>query len=312
MASADRVMKLRSELEARLLTGSVLATVVIAGIAVGLGLLASSTAIIFDGFFSGVDAAITWLTLVVARLIPQEGNRRFQYGYWHLEPLVIGLKASVLIALVGYAFVSSVMAILQGGYQPDFGIALGYAGLVAAICFGMWWWMRGAAERIDSGLVRLDVTSWLMSALITSALFLAFGVAFWMKGTPLERFLPYVDPAILALLSLLILPMPLKEARSAFLEIFAVVPAELDLAVRTAVGGEVARHGFEGFQSYVEKAGRALFVEVSVKVAADFQAPMVEVDAVRRQMADAIGEATGVWGADLWLTVMFTSDPAQM
>lgn len=312
MATADRVMKLRSELEARLLTGSVVATLVIAGIAVAFGLLANSTAIVFDGFFSGVDAAITWLTLVVARLIPQEGNRRFQYGYWHLEPLVIGLKASVLIALVGYAFVASVIAILQGGYRPDFGLALGYAGLVAAICFGMWWWMRGQAERIDSGLVRLDVTSWLMSALITAALFAAFGAAFWMQGTALERWLPYVDPAILALLSALILPMPLKEARGAFLEIFAVVPAELDLAVRTVVGAAVARHGFEGFQTYVEKAGRALFVEVSVKVAADFQVPMAAVDLVRREMADAIRAATGVSGTDLWMTVMFTSDPAQM
>lgn len=312
MAAFDRVMKLRSELEARLLTTSILATLLIAGLGVALGLLANSTAIIFDGFFSGIDAVITWLTLVVARLIPQEGNRRFQYGFWHLEPLVIGLKASVLIALVGYAFVASVTAILQGGYAPDFGMAIIYAALVAAICFLMWWWMRRNAERIDSGLVRLDVTSWLMSALITSALFVAFGAAFAMKGTALEPWLPYVDPAILAILSLIILPMPVKEARAAFLEIFSVVPDALDAAVRGAVGGVVARAGFGGFVTYVQKAGRALFVEVSVEVAPEFQAPMRDVDAVRRQIADAIGEATGVWGADLWLTVMFTSDPAQM
>jgi predicted Co/Zn/Cd cation transporter (cation efflux family) len=82
--------------------------------------------------------------------------------------------------------------------------------------------------------------------------------------------------------------------------------------VRGAVSELVRGHGFEGYQTYVEKAGRGLFVEVSVKVAADFQAPMAEVDAIRRAMADAIGQATGVGGADLWLTVMFTSDPAQM
>jgi len=305
-------MKLRSELEARLLIGSIVATLVIAGLGVVLGLLANSTAIIFDGFFSGVDAAITWLTLVVARLIPQEGNRRFQFGFWHLEPLVIGLKASVLIALVGYAFVASVIAIMQGGYAPDFGVAILYAAVVASICLGMWWWMRGQAERIDSGLVRLDVTSWLMSALITSALFLAFGAAFAMKGTALEPWLPYVDPAILAILSLAILPMPLKEAYGAFLEIFAVVPAGLDAEVRKAVGGLVASHGFTGFETYVQKAGRALFVEVSVAVPGDFQAPMREVDAIRLAMGDAISEATGVFGPDLWLTVMFTADPDQM
>lgn len=95
MASRERVMQLRSELEARLLQISVGATVVIAVLGVLFGLLARSPAILFDGFFSLLDAAITWLTLAVARLVASDGSRRFQYGYWHLESLVILLKASV-------------------------------------------------------------------------------------------------------------------------------------------------------------------------------------------------------------------------
>ncbi len=312
MVSIERVMRLRSELEARLLSMSILATLLIAAIAVGFGLLSGSTAIVFDGFFSGVDAAITWLTLLVARLIPQAGSRRFQYGYWHLEPLVLGLKAGVLIALVAYAFLSSVAAILQGGYVPDFGLALAYAAIVALICLGMWWWMRGQAERIDSGLVRLDVTAWLMSALITSALFLAFAAAALIEGTALAPLLPLVDPAILAVLSLLLLPMPLREARSAFLEIFEVVPPELDARLRAAIGRTLEAHGFSNFEIYLQKAGRALFVEISILVEAGFAEPVAEVDALRRTLADAIGKATDVRGPDLWLTVTLTADPEQM
>jgi predicted Co/Zn/Cd cation transporter (cation efflux family) len=312
MVSMQRVMQLRSELEGRLLATSILATVLVAAIAVGFGLFSGSTAIVFDGFFSGIDGVITWLTLVVARLIPQAGNRRFQYGFWHLEPLVIGLKASVLLALVAYAFFASVTAILQGGYAPDFGLALAYAAIVSLICFVMWWWMRGQAERIDSGLVRLDVTAWLMSALITSALFLAFGAAFLMKGTALEPWLPYVDPAILAILSLLILPMPLREARGAFLEIFEVVPAELDTAVRRAVAQLVEANGFLGFETYVQKVGRALFIEVALLVPPDFSAPVSAIDAMRAELGDAIGRATDYWDPDRWLTVTFTADRAQM
>ncbi len=32
--------------------------------------------------------------------------------------------------------------------------------LVAVIAFGMWWWLRRQAERIDSALVRLDYRSY--------------------------------------------------------------------------------------------------------------------------------------------------------
>ena len=59
------------------------------------------------------------------RLVATQGDhRRFQYGFWHLEPLVIALKASTLMVLVAYAFLSAVNSLLKGGYEPEFGVAL--------------------------------------------------------------------------------------------------------------------------------------------------------------------------------------------
>lgn len=170
-------MRLRSEREGRLLQFSVAATIAVSLIGVLSGMLASSQAILFDGFFSLLDAAITGLTLAVPRLVASQGSTRFQYGYWHLEPLVILLKSSVLIVLVGFAFLGAINSILKGGYEPGLGIALAYAVVLAAINFLMWWWMRRQAERIDPGLVRLDVKAWLMSALITTA-------CCWHSGLP--------------------------------------------------------------------------------------------------------------------------------
>jgi predicted Co/Zn/Cd cation transporter (cation efflux family) len=312
MVSTARVMQLRSDLEARLLRTSVGATILIAALGVGLGLLANSNAIIFDGFFSGIDAAITWLTLVVARLIPRAGSRRFQFGFWHLEPLVIGLKASALIAVSAYAFVASVTAILQGGYVPAFGLAAVYAALVASICFAVWAWMRGHAERIDSGLVRLDVKAWLMSGLITSVLLVAFAAALLMKGTSAEWLVPYVDAAVLAALSLVLLPLPLREAREAFLEVFEVVPEGLDRDIRTAVSAVLEAEDFATFETYAQKSGRALFVEVDVLTDPEFARPMHEVDALRARIAAAVADATGVEPPDLWLTILFTADREQL
>ena len=224
MATIERVMRLRSELEARLLWTSLSATLLIAGLGIVFGLLARSSAILFDGFFSLLDVAVTWLTLRVARLVSSQGNQRFQYGFWHLEPLVIALKASVLIFLVGYALLSSVNSLFKGGYEPEFGTALGYAAGAAAISFGMWWWMRRQAERIDSGLVRLDVKAWLMTALINLALLLAFTAALAMEAAGAIRWIPYVDPAVLAVLALLLLPLPLREARESLAVVLLISP----------------------------------------------------------------------------------------
>lgn len=303
MGTNERVMQLRSALEARLLRISILATLVIAVLGVVFGLMAQSSAILFDGLFSMLDAGITWVTLLVAQLIASQGDRRFQFGYWHLEPLVILLKASVLMFLAAFAFLNSVNSIVNGGYEPEFDIGIIYAAMVALIAYSLWWWMRGQAMRIESGLVLLDVKAWLMSALITTALLLAFGLALALRGTSFEWLIRYVDPAILAVLALALIPMPFQEARQALAETLVITPPEFDAQVREVMDAFIARHGFAAYESYVSKEGRGRFIEISVLVPAETTLPIASYDAMRAEIGEAIGDP----GPDRWLTIMFTS-----
>ncbi len=309
MASVDRALALRSELEASLLKLSIAATVLIAGLGVLFGLVSGSLAIIFDGLFSAVDAAITWLMLVVARLVAKESNQKFQYGYWHLEPLVVALKAGVLMTLVAFGFLGAVQGLMAGGYTPELGPAIVYSVIVVAICGGTWFWLWRHNDRIGSALVTIDMKAWAASGIITAALLLAFLAAYAMRGTHFEHLIPYVDPAVLALLSLLILPVPWKDARSAFQDIFGIVPADVDAHVHAVMDAFVARHGFAGYESYVTRTGRAKFIEISVLASHGMPARTIEhFDSLRQEIGVAIGEA----GPDRWLTIVFTADPAQL
>ena len=309
LASLARAYRLRSAFEVRLLRASILATLVIAVIGIVLGILADSVSIIFDGLFSLIDAAITVLMLAVARLVSSEGSRRFQYGFWHLEPLVLGFKASVLLLLIGYAFVNAVQQLLSGGNEPQLGMAVVYAAFVTVVCAGIWFYVRRQNERLESELVRLEVHGWLMSLLITGALLIAFVAAMGLRGGPYEHLLPFVDPAVLALLSLALLPIPLSEVRRAFGEIFVEAPRELDEEVRSVMQGFVERHGFARFASYVSKAGRARFIEVSVLVPPSYPPhTVVHFDTLRAEIGDALGEG----GPERWLTIVFTGDPSQL
>lgn len=309
MTASQRALALRSELEASLLRLSVAATFLIAGLGVLFGLISGSLAIIFDGLFSLVDAGITWLMLLVARLVAREGNARFQYGYWHLEPLVIALKAAVLVTLVLFGFLGAVQGLMAGGYTPALDAAIGYAAVVVIICAGVWFWMWRQNARLESMLVSIDMKTWAVSGLITGALLVAFVAAALMQGTALERFVPLIDPAVLAILSLLILPVPFADARIAFRDIFGIVPAELDAHVHAVMDAFVAAHGFTGYESYVTRTGRAKFIEISVLAPPDMPArPIAHYDRLRAEIGEAIGED----GPDRWLTIMFTTDPAQL
>lgn len=291
--------------EQRVLRRSIRVTAGVSLSGIVLGLLSGSLAIVFDGMFSAIDAAISLLALLVASLVTREGSRRFQFGYWHIEPMVLAFNGGVLMLLCAYAFINAVGSILDGGRVLDLDWAIGYAVVVGAACFGMFFYERRANRRIGSELIRLDTQSWLMSALITSALLLAFAAAWALRGTRFDHLTPYADPAVLAVLTLCLIPIPVRTIRQALAEILLATPPGLDQEVREVMDGVIARHGFTAYSSYVAKVGRARFIEIHIVVPPDWRPDSIAaLDSVRGE----IGSALGTESPDRWLTVAFTAN----
>lgn len=297
----------RSTAEQGLLKLSIAVTVAVAASGVAFGLLSGSMSIVFDGVFSAIDAAMSGLALFVSRLVSRVAdNRRFQFGYWHIEPMVLAFNGGTLMLLCFYAFLNASGSFLDGGRRLDFDWAMAYAAAVGVVAFGMFFYARHRNRQIGSDFVRLDVQSWLMSAAITSALLLAFAVAWCLEGTRYAHLTPYADPLILAILSLVLVFVPIHTVRRALAEILLITPPDLDALVRRIMDELVGRHGFKGYTSYVAKVGRAQFIEIHVAVPPDTPLDSVaKADAIRREIAEAIGGE----GPQRWLTIDFTADP---
>lgn len=293
--------------EQRILRQSIAVTVAVSLFGVVFGLLSGSLSIVFDGVFSAIDAAMSGLALFVARLVTKTGDdRRFQFGYWHIEPMVLAFNGGTLMLLCFYAFLNAVGSVLAGGRQLAFDWAIAYAVTVSVVCFGMYFYERRLNRRINSDFVRLDAKSWLMSAAISSALLVAFAAAIAMEGTQLEAFTPYADPVVLAALTLALVFVPIRSVRKALSEILLITPPKLDRHVREVMEKIVAKHDFRSFTSYVAKVGRAQFIEIHVAVPLDWPlASIAAADSIRREIGDAIGGE----GPQRWITIDFTADP---
>jgi cation diffusion facilitator family transporter len=293
--------------EQRILKLSIGVTIVLALFGLAFGLVSGSLSIVFDGVFSVIDAAMSGLALFVSRLVTrQTENRRFQFGFWHIEPMVLAFNGGTLMLLCFYAFVNAIGSFLAGGRQLAFDWAMAYAVVVCAGCFGMYFYQRHANRSIGSDFVQLDAQSWLMSALITSALLVAFFAAIMAEGTRFEPWLPYVDPVVLAILSLCLAFVPVRTVRRALTEILLITPPELDEHVRSVMKRVVEEYRFRSFTSYVAKVGRAQFIEIHIAVNPKWPVDSVATaDAVRREIAEALGGE----GPDRWLTIDFTADP---
>lgn len=291
--------------EQRVLLRSIAVTASVAAVGVGIGLWTGSGAILFDGIYSFVDVGMTMVSVGVSRLLTRGTSRRFQYGFWHFEPLLILANSAALILACGYAFLGALNDLFGDGRVVPFGPSAAYAVGAGAASAVMAVVMRRKAKRLGSQLVALDARGWIASAVLSLSLAIGFGVAALLRGGPAAYLTPYVDPAILALLALALIPLPARAVWRAGKDLFLVAPAELDAAVAAVAADISARHGFVEHATSVSRAGRAHFVEMGFVAGLDFGARDLDwYDAIRAEIA----ERTGAQPPTHWLTVEFTAD----
>ena len=301
--------------ESGVLRTSIAATVFFSLFGIIFGLISGSFSILFDGVYSLVDACMSLLSLVVARLIAAAAaikpvskklQERFSMGLWHLEPMVLCLNGTLLVSVATYALFNAVGSLLEGGRELEFGWAILYTVITLIACVFMASAERRANRKIQSEFVALDVKGWAMAGAITAALLIAFVIGFLVQGTELEWISPYIDPTVLAIVCVLIIPLPISTIRQALADIFLVTPADLKEHVDSVARDFLKKHDLVSYRAYVARMGRCRDIEIYFIVPPDAPARTIaEWDAMR----DEVGELIGDKGPDRWLTVVFTGDP---
>jgi predicted Co/Zn/Cd cation transporter (cation efflux family) len=299
--------------EQSLLKISIGLTVLMAAFGIIIGFASGSAAIMFDGVYALTDAFMTVIALLVARLITASANNtskgkfmdKFSVGFWHLEPMVLGLNGSLLMGAAGVALVGAISSILDGGRVVDFGPAMIFATVATVVAVSAGFFLRRANATVRSGFVDLDAKAWFMTAGLTVALLVAFVVGYAIEGTQFAWLSPYVDPAVLALACIFILPTPIANVRQAVADILLVAPTSLRDSVDVIAREIVAKYGFTAHRAYVAKVGRAKQIELFFIAPKTLPAKSLsEWDAIR----DEIGARIGDEGPDRWLTIVFTAD----
>src|SRR5512137_958902 len=108
-----------SRIEQRALLLSVLGVLAVAVGSVVWGLVIDSDIVILNGVFSLLSAVSGGLSLLAARLVVRPEDRRFPYGYAHIEPLVNTVNGAFVLLMCLYALINGIEGVRHGGHETD-------------------------------------------------------------------------------------------------------------------------------------------------------------------------------------------------
>ena len=268
--------------------------------------ITNSEAILLDGTFNLAYFAMGLFTLKVLTLIERGDDERFPYGYGFFEPLVNGVKGTLVLGVSVMALFSAVEALFSGGRE----IAMGWAVLYGAVASTAGWTLalvtKRAKDRISSPLVHADAVNWIVNALVSTSVLAAFVLVFVLDRMGEKALVPYMDPLVVTLVVLLSIGVPVRMAWGSLMGLLnRAAEAPAVATTRAAVEQGLAGLPIGRIAIRVIKPGRTHMVAVHVQLEAGASPAMRELDAARHR----IGEALLARDPNVILDVIFTEDP---
>ena len=306
-AAGDRASDF-ARLEQRTLLLSLVAVAGVALLSLAWGVAIESDVVILNGVFSMVSLIGSVLYLTAARLVTRPADRRFQYGYAHVEPLVSGANGLLVLVICVYAFINGIEGLRTGGDAVSPAGVVWFGALSGFICIAVGVYEWAMARRTGSQLLRNDAREWLIDAAFSLVTLIGFAVVWWLDEPWRTLWARHADSALVALLALLFMPVPLGVLRQTLREMLHMADADRELAARVeAVMAEVAaEHDVASHTTHVAKVGRSSFIEVNIVAGPRFGLQTVpQQDGLRARIWQSLDLAPD----RAWLSVIVTADP---
>lgn len=161
---------------------------------------------------------------------------------------MVGGQGLARLALIIFALTDSVMVIASGGDEASASSAVMYAAVSTALCLALWWALGGARSTED--LVRTEAIGWRNATFLSFGILVGFGVvAVLPDGDARDVAVAYVDPVLMLIIGLAILPTPIRLLRTMSRELLEMRPAadvrgpRPGRCARDLLGGGPARSG---------------------------------------------------------------------
>lgn len=164
-------------LEERAIRITIAVNLLLGVLGLGFALYIHSDAILLDVIFSLISFATSLLSLLVARLIYRPGDDRFPFGYAAFEPMPNLAKGLMIAVVLLFAVIAAIDALATGGRDVSPGGGLLYAVLATLGCATPALITHRMARQARSPIVEVDSKNWIIDALLSAAVAIAFGIA---------------------------------------------------------------------------------------------------------------------------------------
>ena len=294
------------ETESYLLKISTLGTLFFAVLGIAWGWTVKSEMILFDGMYSLGGVILSLLALMGSIYINKKDYEKYPFGKKMIEPLIVIIKSLAIFIMCIYSLTGSIKDLINGGNEVQYGYALIYALISTLGCGIAYFFLKKKGKAINSSLVNIESSQWLMDTLLSLGVLVGFLIANILQHTEFIWFNKYLDPLMVIICSSVFIKMPIKSFSDGLKEILEFKADDsITLEIDKLVEGIEREYNFEEAITRVSKTGSDLRIEIDFIYNEESNIKALdEMDSLREKIFNSLSHIN----YEKWLNVSFTKD----
>lgn len=230
-----------------------------------MAIYTSSQTVLLDSVYDTVELAMIFISMSLVPLLYKPSSEKRPFGYLQVESLFVVLKGIVMVAVTLGLITNNVQIIVHGGRHINFS-TVAYFELSATILGVFFIVILNRRNRhLTSPIVTTEIQEWKIDTVASTGMTAAFFLPVLITAPWFDPVKPYLDQIIAIVLSVFMIPTPLRSVVTGLRDLF-LLPPELETTdeIKGIVVPILDEYGYNRLYFDIVRTGRKLWISVYI------------------------------------------------
>lgn len=265
-----RIGKKSPKKEKKAMSVSLYANLFFVIIELAMAIITSSQAVLLDAVYDGIEFFMLLPSVMLIPLLYKPSNERYPFGYMQIETVFIVVKGITMTAVTVGLIANSFNILLHGGRTVPFEMVAWFELYACVLGMIITFYLYRKNKSLNSPIVTAEKQGWKIDCVISFGMTLAFFLPKLLPFPWFQPFIPYLDSLFTIVLSMVMLPTPIKTVISGIRDLLLIAPEEETVQhIRSVVEQVLSGCRYRALNCEIIRTGRKLWISAYITLDKD-------------------------------------------
>lgn len=235
-----------------------------------MAIYTSSQAVLLDAVYDGIEFCMLLPSIFLIPLLYKPSSEKHPFGYMQLETLFLVVKGMTMTAVTVGLIANSVNILVHGGHVVSFDTVAYFELFACVLGVAVTLYLKRKNRNLNSPIVTAEMEGWRIDSIVSLGMTAAFFLPMLIPFAWFLPVIPYLDQIITIILSMFMLPVPIRTVISGIRDLMLLPPEEETIAeIRETVEPVIRTSNCEDITYDIVRTGRKLWISAYITLKKD-------------------------------------------